>query len=85
MCSSPLLQTHDSIAATVRRKSGWSFMAIMSEASTLPNEVCGTKSEKHRFQGFYTIGCLKIWVSWEHRLTSRVSILTGSRWGADEK
>jgi hypothetical protein len=30
-----------------------------SEASALQNEECIPKSQKHTFQGFYTIACLK--------------------------
>jgi hypothetical protein len=34
-------------------------MAITNKASTLPNEQCIPKPQKHTFQGFYTITCLK--------------------------
>jgi hypothetical protein len=34
-------------------------MAITNKASTLPNEQCMPKSQKHTFQGSYTIACLK--------------------------
>jgi hypothetical protein len=34
-------------------------MAITNKASALPNEECMPKSQKHTFQGFYTIAYLK--------------------------
>jgi hypothetical protein len=41
------------------RKSGWSFIPITNKATALPNEQCMPKSQKHTFEGFYTIACLK--------------------------
>jgi len=39
------------------------------------------KSQKHAFQGLLYDRLLEIWVSSRQRVTSRVSILTSSRWG----
>ena len=58
-----------------------SFMAITNKASTLPNEECMPKSQKHIPGAFIRSPIRKIWVSSRQRVTSRVSILTSSRWG----
>jgi hypothetical protein len=40
-------------------QSGWSFMPITNKATALPNEQRMPESQKHTFEGFYTIACLK--------------------------
>ena len=64
------------------RRSGWPCMAITNRASALPNEQCMPKSQKHTFQGFYTIACYKNMAVIETAFDiARVGILTSSRWG----